>query len=162
MCDAGHQVTFTTKDVVLETLHDCNADVTNENGRGSCRAEALALNSCRRHQRFYQSSASFQPEKGWGTTGAGQALPTASASIAGEDPQFCRPRFTTRSSEEQHGSSCIVHRTGILKALPTWHHYLGPCNACEAWCRPRAQGGNLVYVNTMSEQAWAPEAWCPG
>ena len=91
MCEVGHQVTFTTRDVVLEKLHDCNADITNENGCRSYRTDALALNSCRKHQSFYQSSASFQLEKGWWTTGAGQALPTASASFAGGDPQFCRP-----------------------------------------------------------------------
>ncbi|CAI9156588.1 unnamed protein product [Rangifer tarandus platyrhynchus] len=88
---AARQVTFTTRDVVLEKLHECNADITNENGRWSYRTNALTLNSRRKRQCFYQSSASFHLEKGWWTAGAGQALPAASASIAGGDPQLCRP-----------------------------------------------------------------------
>ena len=91
MCDVGHQVTFTMRDVVLEKLHDCNADITIENGHWSYRTAVLTLNSRRKHQCFYQSNASFHLEKGWWTTGAGQALPTTSASITGGDPQLCRP-----------------------------------------------------------------------
>lgn len=51
------------RDVLLEKLHDCNADITSENGRWSYSTDALALNSCRKYQCFYQSSASFHLEK---------------------------------------------------------------------------------------------------
>lgn len=85
---------------------------------GENRTDALALNSCRRHQCFYQSSASFQPEKGWWATGAGQALPQPLPASLVRIHSSADQRFMTRSSEEPHGSSCIIHRTGILKALP--------------------------------------------